>query len=123
MQNVDPLTRVRHKPTIEQNINDLLPCKGSLGSKTRAVLLATCYGAVSSLVPSQAGVEFAFDVQSYTASSRTAIEKALTDAQVLQTHDPRVFQAFIIYLVRLPNKLSPREKELIFTDPHLDVHT
>lgn len=111
MQNVDPLIRVLHKPTIEQNITDLSLWEGSLGSETRVLLLAICYSAVSSLSSSQARVEFAFDVQSYITSFRTAVEKALTDAQVLQTHDLRVLQAFIIYLVRLLNKvIVPREK-------------
>lgn len=107
-QNVDPLVRVLHKPTIEQNINNLSLSEASLGSETRVLLLAICYSAVSSLAPSQARTEFAFDVQGYTASFRTAVEKALTDAQVLQTHDLRVLQAFVIYLVRLLKKSSSR---------------
>ncbi|KAK1238255.1 hypothetical protein MKX08_002834 [Trichoderma sp. CBMAI-0020] len=102
IQNVDPLIRVLHKPTIEQSINDLSLWEGNIGSETRALLLAICYGAASSLTPSQARAEFAFDVQSYTASYRTATEKALIDAQVLQTHDLRVLQAFVIYLTCIP---------------------
>ncbi|PON21908.1 hypothetical protein TGAM01_v209164 [Trichoderma gamsii] len=118
LQNVDPLIRVLHKPTIEQNITDLSLWEGSLGSETRALLLAICYSAVSSLSSSQARVEFAFDVQSYITSFRTAVEKALTDAQVLQTHDLRVLQAFVIYLVRLLNKvIVPREISNIYRSP------
>lgn len=109
VRNVDPLIRVLHKPTVEQSINDLSLWEGSLNSETRALILAICYGAVSSLAPSEARVEFAFDTQSYTASFRTAVEKALTDAQVLQTHDLRVLQAFVIFLVRLSNKISSRK--------------
>ncbi|KAL6885661.1 fungal-specific transcription factor domain-containing protein [Trichoderma evansii] len=104
VQNVDPLIRVLHNPSIEQILNDLSLNEGSLNSEARTLLLAVCYGAVSSLSPSQARVEFALDTQSYTASFRSAVEKALADAQVLQTHDLQVLQAFVIFLTCIPRK-------------------
>ncbi|KAI1136623.1 fungal-specific transcription factor domain-containing protein [Hypoxylon sp. FL0543] len=104
VHNVDPLVRVLHKPSIEQILNDASLGNHTIGPETMALLLAICYNAVSSLPPSQAGVGVAYDTASYIASFRTAVENALVNAQLLQTDDLRVLQAFVIFLTCLPRK-------------------
>ncbi|KAI1418136.1 fungal-specific transcription factor domain-containing protein [Hypoxylon sp. FL1857] len=104
VQNVDPLVRILHKPSINQIINDMSLDEHGPGLETMALLLAICYSAVSSLPPSQARLDLSCDTNSYVTSSRMAAEKALTDAQLLQTNDLRVLQAFVIFLTCLPRK-------------------
>ncbi|OTB04124.1 hypothetical protein M426DRAFT_22994 [Hypoxylon sp. CI-4A] len=102
IHNVDPLVRILHKPTIERILDDLSLDGESFGCEVRALLLAICYAAVSSLPPSQVRVEFACDIDSYVTSFRAAVERGLMDAGLLKTHDIRVLQAFVILLTCLP---------------------
>ncbi|KAI1210427.1 fungal-specific transcription factor domain-containing protein [Annulohypoxylon truncatum] len=104
VHNVDPLVKILHKPSVERVLCDLSLSEDGPDPEIWALLLAICYAAVSSLPSSQIRVEFALDADNYVASFRAALEKALTDAQLLQTHDLRVIQAFAIYLTCLPRK-------------------
>ncbi|KAI1093780.1 fungal-specific transcription factor domain-containing protein [Rostrohypoxylon terebratum] len=104
VHNVDPLVKILHKPSVERVLDDLSSNRDRSSPELRALLLAICYAAVSSLPSFQVRAEFAFDSDSYVASFRSALEKALADAQLSQTHDLRVLQAFIIYLTCLPRK-------------------
>ncbi|KAI0900828.1 fungal-specific transcription factor domain-containing protein [Annulohypoxylon nitens] len=104
VHNVDPLVKILHKPSVEQVLDGLSSSENGPRPELRALILAICYAAVSSLPSSQVRAEFAFGSESYVASFRSALEKALTDAQLSQTNDLRVLQAFIIYLTCLPRK-------------------
>ncbi|KAI1460858.1 fungal-specific transcription factor domain-containing protein [Annulohypoxylon moriforme] len=106
IHNVDPLIKILHKPSIERVLNDLSLSGDGPDPETRALFLAICYSAVCSLPTTQVKAEFAFDANGFVASFRTALEKALADAQLPQTDDLRVLQAFIIYLTCLPRKES-----------------
>ncbi|KAI1388758.1 fungal-specific transcription factor domain-containing protein [Hypoxylon trugodes] len=104
VQNIDPIIKVLHKPSIDRYLNDISLGRDMFNPETRALMLAICYAAVSSMPSSQARIELGCDCENLTASFRIAVEKALSDAHLLQTHDLRVVQAFSIFLTCLPRK-------------------
>ena len=100
-ENVDPLVKVLHIPTIEPTVLSAASHLSNLSKGFEALLFAIYYGATTSLPPEDCIMKFGEEKQVLLARYRFAIEQALARANFLTTEEIIVLQAFVIFLICL----------------------
>lgn len=96
--NVSPVTRIFHLPTLTRLFWDVVVATDSLDRETEALLLAIYYSAVISLDSNQC-LEIVGETR-YTTLERLrfAVEQALARANFLNTQSTLLLQAALLYL-------------------------
>ncbi|KAH8905696.1 hypothetical protein BR93DRAFT_968935 [Coniochaeta sp. PMI_546] len=98
-ENVDPVLKILHVPTMEQLIRETRGCLGSISPSTEVLMFSIYYAAVASMetdeVTRSLGAEKSFLLNQY----RFAVEQALAKASFLTEPDLTVCQAFVMFLV------------------------
>lgn len=108
-ENVDPLIKALHVPTIERQIEDYLSDPGLSGlPRTVSAFLFTMYfAAASSLDPHVCSELLQANRDQLISQFRCGAETALMCAGLLTTSDLLVLQSFVIYIVSL-RQFDPR---------------
>ncbi|KAJ9248806.1 fungal-specific transcription factor domain-containing protein [Paecilomyces variotii] len=107
LENVDPVVRILHKPTI-RNLLDEAQQKGleGLPKPSIALLLAICFCAMVTLDPWRSRALFNADGNEAMQHCKHAVEHAMAEAQLIQTRDIQVLQAFTLFLTCVQRKNS-----------------
>ncbi|RMZ83087.1 hypothetical protein DV738_g1189, partial [Chaetothyriales sp. CBS 135597] len=102
LQNVDPIIKILHRPTITRWItsDDSPVAESSAGDKPiRALEYAVCYAAATTMTEVQCQLEFKKSKAEISSTYRRMCEDAIEEAGLLTTRDMTVLQAFVLYLV------------------------
>lgn len=99
-QNVDPMVRLLHKPSIEILL-DQVEKSGmtSCNPASYALMVSICFAAVNSMHAHTVQESFGGDQKTLSQSLGQAVEQALFKAKLSQTHDSVTLQAFTILIV------------------------
>lgn len=100
-ENVDPLVKVIHAPTIEPTILKSADGLEKIHRGLECLLFAVYYGTITSMWPEEVQKLFGEDKQDLLTRYRFGLEQALARAEFLQTDEIIVLQAFIIFLICL----------------------
>ena len=107
-ENVDPLVRVLHRPSIESMLIKASGKPNNLSRAAEALFFAIYLGAVVSLDSVQCGSLFHCTKEALINQYRMATEKALARAGFLTSSNLMVLQAFVIFLVCLGQRDDTR---------------
>ncbi|KAI1271878.1 hypothetical protein F5Y07DRAFT_381628, partial [Xylaria sp. FL0933] len=107
-ENVAPLVRIFHMPTLTRIYWDAIASLDSLDKVTETLIFAIHYSTVVSLTP-----EACLNILSETRDSalekfRFAVEQALARANLLNTQSMTMLQAAVLFLSALPNEEDSR---------------
>ncbi|KAE9975191.1 hypothetical protein EG328_003415 [Venturia inaequalis] len=100
-ENVDPLVKVIHAPTIEPTILKSADGLDKIHRGLECLLFAVYYGAITSMWPEEVRKLFGDEKLELLTRYRFGLEQALARAEFLQTDEIIVLQAFIIFLICL----------------------
>jgi hypothetical protein len=100
-ENVDPLVKVIHAPTIEPTILKSVDGLDKIHRGLECLLFAVYYGAITSMWPDEVRKLFGEEKLDLLNRYRFGLEQALARAEFLQTDEIIVLQAFIIFLICL----------------------
>lgn len=108
VENCDPLMKMLHVPTMQQQIYAAAQHPGRASKAIEALLFAIYYATITSLSPQEC-LEIAGESQEILAKRyRYGIEQALMRAHFLVTDEIVVLQAFILFLVCVRRFEDPR---------------
>jgi len=99
--NVDPLTKVLHRPTVQNLLGNVCDDPTALTREIEALLFAICFAAAVSVSPIQSQKCFGETKQALVRRFRFAAEQALARAGFLTSSSLMVLQAFVIYIICL----------------------
>lgn len=102
LENVDPIIRVIHRPTVKRVVDQAVFDGGVTGRGWNALVQAISFAAVASLAPEERPEWLGDDTEALYVSYKAATEQALKEANFIETHDLRVLQALVILLVSDP---------------------
>lgn len=100
-ENVDPLVKLLHIPTIEPKILEAKDHLDHLPKGLEALMFSIYYGAITSLQKHETKQIFGLDQETLLARYRFGVEQALARARFLDTEEIIVLQAFVLFLVLL----------------------
>lgn len=98
-ENVDPLLRVFHRPTIKQFIFSASNSPETVSKTTEATLFAIYYAAINSLTQKQCLALLGEDKDRSMRKYRFAVEQSLARANFLQSSSIMLLQAFVLFLL------------------------
>ncbi|KAI2604646.1 fungal-specific transcription factor domain-containing protein [Hypoxylon sp. NC1633] len=98
-ENVDPLVKILHVPTMNKIIRDLRSNMNGISPGMEALMFAIYYAAITSMEEEEVKLNFGVDKAQLIAKYRFATEQALAKANFLVTSELVVVQAFTIFLV------------------------
>ncbi|KAK4866232.1 hypothetical protein LT330_008573 [Penicillium expansum] len=107
-ENVDPLTKIFHRPTTQKLIMDPSIYNKSSNRDSEAIVFSVCYSAVTSLNSSQCALLLGEDKGTLLARYRFAIEQALARAGFLETHSLTILQSLTLFLICARNQDDSR---------------
>ncbi|EED21503.1 conserved hypothetical protein [Talaromyces stipitatus ATCC 10500] len=99
LENVNPLTKIIHAPSLQQQMLNAIGDLGSMGKGMEALLFSIYSCALLSMTDEEMQKEFGQDKGLLQTRFRTATQKALANAGLLKTTDLVLLQAFCFYLV------------------------
>lgn len=99
LENVNPLTKIIHAPTLQQRILDASGDLGSVPEDLEALMFAIYCAALTSLDDSEVQRNFGEARTKLLAVHRQGAQKALVNAGLLKTSNMTVLQAFVIFIV------------------------
>ncbi|KAL8943689.1 MAG: hypothetical protein Q9216_000888 [Gyalolechia sp. 2 TL-2023] len=99
--NVDPISRVLHKPTLRKFISGAKDHIDSMpgGSKMQALMFAIYFAAVTSLTHDECMTQFGERKDDLLQRYRFGTEQALVHAELLNSMEMVTLQALVIYLI------------------------
>ncbi|KAI1126488.1 transcription factor [Nemania abortiva] len=106
--NVAPLVRIFHMPTLTRIYWDAITSVDSLDKITETLLFAIHYSAVVSLTPEACLRILSEARDSALEKFRFAVEQALARSNLLSTQNMTVLQAAVLFLSALPNEEDSR---------------
>ncbi|CAM1507764.1 Fc.00g046120.m01.CDS01 [Cosmosporella sp. VM-42] len=98
LENVEPLLRVLHIPTMEKLIRNMRWRMDDLSPGDEALIFAIYYAAVTSMEEDEVQTNLGSSQSHFISQFRFALEQALAKANLLNTSDMAVLQAFTIFL-------------------------
>ncbi|KAK3392758.1 fungal-specific transcription factor domain-containing protein [Podospora didyma] len=98
-ENVDPILKVLHVPTVTKLIRGLRDNMDTLTPATEALMFSIYYASLTSLDEDEVRMNFGADKDDLAKKYRFALEQALAKANFLTTPDLMVCQAFLLFLV------------------------
>ncbi|OIW23815.1 hypothetical protein CONLIGDRAFT_657415 [Coniochaeta ligniaria NRRL 30616] len=99
LENVDPLVKVLHVPSMEQLMRERRACLGNIPPSTEALLFSIYYAAVASMEVDEVARSLGAEKFTLLNQYRFAVEQALAKANFITDPDLTVCQAFVIFLV------------------------
>lgn len=107
-ENVAPVMRVMHLPTLTRQYWDAAASPDKMGRNTEALVSAINFAAAATMSDGQCLSELGQTHQDSLAHYRTAAEQALSRAHLLGTRSPAALQAAVLYAEALPKaKAAP----------------
>ncbi|KAI9889921.1 MAG: hypothetical protein M1814_004644 [Vezdaea aestivalis] len=101
LENVDPLTKILHPPTVTPMIESAIDNLESASKGLTALLFAIYSLSVLSCTPEQCEARFGETKEVLLARYRAATQSALVNAKFLRSSDLLVYQAFNLHLMSL----------------------
>ncbi|OAA80327.1 Transcription factor [Akanthomyces lecanii RCEF 1005] len=98
-ENVEPLVKILHIPTVEPLLREARKDATSLSPANEALAFAIYFSALTALEPEEVQTNFRAAKSTVLAQYRFAVEQALARANLLDTSDITVLQAFTLYLL------------------------
>lgn len=98
-ENVDPLVKVLHVPSMNKTIRDLRNNMNDISPGLEALMFAIYYASITSMEEDEVKVNFGADKGQLINKYRFATEQALAKANFLVTSELVVVQAFTLFLV------------------------
>ncbi|KAJ2897442.1 transcriptional regulatory protein [Zalerion maritima] len=98
-ENVDPLVKILHIPTMNKLIRDMRANMDSLTPATEALMFSIYYAAITSMDASEVKSTCNAEKSSLLMQYRFALEQALAKANFLTSPDMVVLQALVLFLV------------------------
>ncbi|KAF6793785.1 transcriptional regulatory protein C139.03-like protein 10 [Colletotrichum musicola] len=97
-ENVEPLLKILHIPTMEKLIRDMRRNFDSLSPGNEALLFSIYYAAITSMEDEEVEKNFGSKKEEMLSQYRFALEQALAKANFLNTSEMVVLQAFVMFL-------------------------
>ncbi|CAD0090664.1 unnamed protein product, partial [Aureobasidium mustum] len=107
-ENVAPLVRIFHMPTLTKTYWDTVTSIDSVDKHTEALLFAIHYSAVISLSSEQCSKIMDDTREAISAKYRFAVEQAFAQGNLLGTQSMTLLQAAVLFLSALPNEEDSR---------------
>ena len=101
LDNVNPLVKIIHAPTVQQQILDASADLGRVSENTEALMFGVYCMSIASTTTEDCKAFFGKDRDLLLAQYHAGARKALTNAGLLRSSDLVVLQAFTLYLVGL----------------------
>ena len=98
-ENIDPLTKIIHIPTLEPEIRQGSKNPRGLPDNLEALMFAIYASAVLSMSATEVEEAFGLSRSILAARYEVGAKKALINAGLLQSSDFRLLQAFVLWLV------------------------
>lgn len=103
LENVNPLTKIIHAPTAQQQILDAMSDLGKVSREIEALMFAIYCIALVSSQAEDVEKSFGESKKALLSKCRRGAQLAFKNASLLRTSSPVVLQAFMLYLVRSPS--------------------
>lgn len=107
-ENVSPVIRLFHMPTLSKSYWDAIASLDSLDKNTEALLFAIYYSTTISLPNEQCLSLLGITRETATEKYRFCVEQALARADLLNTHSMVLLQASVLFLSALRNQDDSR---------------
>lgn len=109
LENVNPLTKIIHAPTVQQQILDAMSDLGKVSREIEALMFAIYCISLVSLPAEDVEKSFGESKKALLSKCRRGAQLAFKNASLLRTSSSVVLQAFMLYLVRSPsfNEIYP----------------
>jgi hypothetical protein len=101
LENVNPLTKIVHAPTVQQQILEAMSDLSSIGKELEALMFSIYCIALVSLPPADIEKSFGESKKKLLSRCRRGAKLAFRNASLLRTSSTMVLQAFMLYLVCL----------------------
>ncbi|KAJ0122613.1 all development altered-3 [Diaporthe amygdali] len=98
-ENVDPIVKVLHVPTVENLVKETRKNLDSLTPGNEALMFAIYFAAITSMDEEDTKKNFGVDRPRLISQYRFALEQSLAKAEFLVSSEMVVLQAFILFLV------------------------
>ncbi|KAF2006287.1 hypothetical protein P154DRAFT_517921 [Amniculicola lignicola CBS 123094] len=108
-ENVDPLVKVLHVPTIEPVIVDAMTHPEKVPKGLECLMFAVYYGAVTSFMPDECKNAWGEDRDALLQKYRFGLEQALARANFLFCDETVILQAFVVFLMLLRRNEDARK--------------
>ncbi|KAI0468508.1 fungal-specific transcription factor domain-containing protein [Xylaria cf. heliscus] len=99
MENVDPIVKLLHVPTMTKIIKDLRSDMSTITPGVEALMFAIYFAAITSMDEDEVVTNFASDKRQLLARYRFATEQALAKSNCVTTAELVVLQAFVLFLI------------------------
>jgi hypothetical protein len=101
LENVNPLTKILHAPTVQQQILEAMSELSSIGKELEALMFSIYCIALVSLPAADIEKSFGESKKKLLSRCRRGAKLAFRNASLLRTSSTMVLQAFMLYLVCL----------------------
>ncbi|AEO69707.1 uncharacterized protein THITE_2053454 [Thermothielavioides terrestris NRRL 8126] len=108
LDNVNPLLKVTHTPTLQARIIDAVGDLANISAPLEALLFSIYCVAVLSLPDDQCQAVFGSPKQALLAGYQLACRQALSKCRFLQSGDPDCLTALYLYLISVRSMMDPR---------------
>ncbi|RYP18681.1 hypothetical protein DL765_003816 [Monosporascus sp. GIB2] len=98
VENVDPLVKILHVPTMNKIIRDCRNSMNNLSPGLEALMFAICFGSITSMEEDEVRLNFGVEKATLVNKYRFATEQAFAKADFLTTSELVVVQAFTLFL-------------------------
>ncbi|RYP45879.1 hypothetical protein DL768_007836 [Monosporascus sp. mg162] len=99
VENVDPLVKILHVPTMNKIIRDWRNNMNNLSPGLEALMFSIYFGSITSMDEDEVKLNFGVDKTTLINRHRFATEQALAKANFLTTSELVVVQAFTLFLI------------------------
>ncbi|TVY50582.1 Bikaverin cluster transcription factor bik5 [Lachnellula cervina] len=99
LENVHPLVKILHEPTMAKTIKDVQNNLDSLGKSTEALMFAIYFATITSMNGTEVKTNFGVSKGHLLNQYRFGTEQALARAGLLNTNEIVTVQAFVLFLV------------------------
>ncbi|PLB45044.1 hypothetical protein P170DRAFT_513118 [Aspergillus steynii IBT 23096] len=99
LENVDPLIKIFHAPTLQRQVMNLVRGRRNNGYPDECLMFAIYYSAILTMDAVGCQEELEEDKEELLNRYRTGVEKALLKADFVNTQGLSVLQALVIYLI------------------------
>lgn len=99
MDNVNPLLKITHSPTLQQRIIEASSNLGNVSPELEALMFGIYAAAILSMTDEECFPIFGEEREALATRYRNGCQQALINARFLRTSDLQVLAAFLLYLV------------------------
>lgn len=99
LENVNPLTKILHAPTVQQQILEAMSDLHQIGRELEALMFSIYCIALISLPAEEVGRSFGESKKKLLSRCRRGAQMAFANAHLLRTSNAVVLQAFMLFIV------------------------